>query len=173
MRDGIPVSTLPWTLLDLAASLPQRALERAIAQADIQHLLDLSSLDALVGAHRRRPGAARLRQALRAPAARTRSELEEHLLAICREHHLPIPHTNAHVEGLEVDFLFAAARLVVETDGWAFHRTRRAFERDRERDAALTRAGYTTLRLTHRQLRNPDRTAATVAAALRLASSTA
>jgi very-short-patch-repair endonuclease len=54
--------------------------------------------------------------------------------------------------GLEVDFLFVAQRLVVEVDGYRFHRTPRAFERDRERDAILARAGYRTPRFTYRQV---------------------
>jgi very-short-patch-repair endonuclease len=66
--------------------------------------------------------------------------------------------------GLRVDFLFAAARLVIETDSWTYHRTRRAFERDRERDAILARAGYRTLRFTHRQMTSD---AAGVAAAIK------
>ena len=53
--------------------------------------------------------------------------------------------------------------LAVETDSWTFHRTRRAFERDRERDAILARAGYRTLRFTHRQLtREPAMVAETI-----------
>ena len=52
----------------------------------------------------------------------------------------------------EVDFLFADRRLVAETDGWRHHRSRRSFETDRARDAALASAGYRTLRFTHRQV---------------------
>lgn len=82
------------------------------------------------------------------------------MLALCDEHDLPRPRSRAWVAGLRVDFLFAASRLVVETDGYRYHRTRRAFERDRERDA---RAGYRTLRFTHRQLtREPAMVAATL-----------
>jgi very-short-patch-repair endonuclease len=165
-KDGIPVTTPERTILDLAATLPKRALERAIDQAEIQRLLDPASLDALVRAHAGRPGTAKLKAALMAPQALTRSELEERMLAICREHALPAPQVNTSVAGHEVDFLFAEARLVVETDGWAYHRTRRAFDRDRERDAALTRARYVTLRLSDRQLRRGDVVAATLRAAL-------
>jgi very-short-patch-repair endonuclease len=74
------------------------------------------------------------------------------MLALCEEYGLERPKPQAWVAGLRVDFLFAASRLVVETDGYRYHRTRRAFERDRERDAILARAGYRTLRFTHRQL---------------------
>jgi very-short-patch-repair endonuclease len=56
----------------------------------------------------------------------------------------------------------------VETDSWTHHRSRAAFENDRARDALHTRAGYRTLRFTHRQLADdPAAVAATVAAALR------
>ena len=165
-KDGIGVTTPAQTVLDLAATLPQRALERAIDQAEIQHL-DLSSLDALISAHPRRPGATRLRRALEEPATLTRSELEEQMLAICRAHDLPAPRTNATVDRLEVDFLFPDARLVVETDGWTYHRTRHAFERERQRHAQLARAGLRVLRFSERQLRSPAAVAATVRAALR------
>ena len=50
------------------------------------------------------------------------------------------------------DFVFDLHRVVVETDGYRYHGTRRAFERDRDRDAVLTRAGYRALRFSHRQV---------------------
>jgi very-short-patch-repair endonuclease len=85
------------------------------------------------------------------------------MLALCNAHGLERPQPRAWVAGLRVDFLFAAGRLVVETDGYRYHRTRRASERDRERDAILARAGYRTLRFTHRQLtRDPTTVAATI-----------
>ena len=85
------------------------------------------------------------------------------MLALCRRPELERTDPRAWVAGLEVDFLFAASRLVVETDGYRYHRTRRAFERDRERDAILARAGYRTLRFTHRQLtREPAMVAETI-----------
>ncbi|HEX2102734.1 MAG TPA: DUF559 domain-containing protein [Solirubrobacteraceae bacterium] len=74
---------------------------------------------------------------------------------------------NHWVAGLEVDFLFEACRVVVETDGWVHHRTPTAFERDRQRDAALARAGHRVLRFTCRQVTDdPATVAATIAAAL-------
>jgi len=56
------------------------------------------------------------------------------------------------VAGLEVDAVWPQWRLVAELDGYAFHGTRAAFERDRERDARLQLAGYRVLRFTHRKL---------------------
>ena len=78
------------------------------------------------------------------------------------EHKLPRPLSNHTLDapdhpGLEADFYFPAHRLVVETDGWATHQTKQAFEADRAKDAALTAAGYRVMRFTWRQLRDdPD-----------------
>jgi very-short-patch-repair endonuclease/predicted transcriptional regulator of viral defense system len=165
---GIPVTTPARTLLDLASSLPRRALERALDEAEILELFDLRQLTNMIDAHRGQRGAGALAAALgdhRAGTTVTRSALEEAFLALCAAHALERPQTNVRVCGLEVDFLFAAQRLVVEADSWRFHRTRRAFERDRQRDAILARAGYRTLRFTHRQMtQRPGEVAATIGA---------
>jgi very-short-patch-repair endonuclease len=164
------VTTPARTLLDLAATLRERELHRALDQAEVRELTDYRALAATAGAHAGHRGAAKLERALAehyAGTTLTRSELEERFLALCRAHGLPRPAVNAHVGTLEVDFLFPRARVVVETDGWRFHGHRAAFERDRRRDAELTRAGYRALRFTHRQIvTEPGAVAATVAAAL-------
>ena len=82
----------------------------------------------------------------------TRSEAERKLLALIREAQLPAPRTNVRVAGHEVDMYWPSQHLVVEFDGWSTHGSRRAFERDRRRDADLLLAGERVLRVTHRQL---------------------
>jgi len=77
-----------------------------------------------------------------------RSPLEDAFLAICPTQ----PVVNGTIEGFEVDFHWADARLIVETDGHEHHGTRAAFERDRARDQVLTAAGWTVLRFTYRQV---------------------
>jgi very-short-patch-repair endonuclease len=167
-RRGVPTTTLPRTIADLADVLSEGELARAVHQAEIAHALDAESLArAARGANGRR-GAGRLARAMAAGPDRTRSELERRLLALCDEHGLPRPEVNETVAGLEADFVWRGERVVAETDGWAYHGTRRAFERDRERDQALTRAGYRPLRFTHRQVvESPAAVAATLRAALR------
>jgi len=101
----------------------------------------------------------------------TESELEELLLAICRTAGLPTPEVNVWVpvpgEQFKVDSLWRRERLIVETDGRDVHTTRRAFERDRERDQRLMLAGWRVVRFTWRQLtREPERVAATLRALL-------
>ena len=83
---------------------------------------------------------------------RTRSELEQAMLRICRRHRLPRPEVNLRIDRFEVDFLWPVQRLVVEVDGWQAHRTRSAFEADRARDARLALLGYEVIRFTWRQL---------------------
>jgi very-short-patch-repair endonuclease/predicted transcriptional regulator of viral defense system len=164
---AIAVTTPTRTLLDLAATLPRRALEKALDQAEIRQLFDLTALDAIARAHARHHGTARLQDALashRAGTTLTRSELEERFLALCERHYIPRPRVNHRIADLEVDFHFPAHRLVVEVDGYRYHHTRTAFERDRHRDAILAQAGYRVLRFSHRQV---TREPAQVAAALR------
>jgi very-short-patch-repair endonuclease len=165
-HQAIPVTTPARTLLDLASSLPRRALERALDQAEILELFDLQALERVVDAHQGRRGARVLAVALgehHAGTTVTRSALEEAFLALCAAHALERPQVNVRVCNLEVDFYFASKRLVVEVDGYRYHRTRRAFERDRERDAILAAAGNRTLRFTHRQVtRRPREVAAAI-----------
>jgi predicted transcriptional regulator of viral defense system len=167
IHQGIRVTTPARTLLDLAAQLPRRALERALDEAEVRELFDLTALNAVVRAHPSERGAARLAEALtqhRAGTTLTKTTLEELMLSICDRHGLPRPLVNTWIEGLEVDFHWPAQRLVVEADSYRYHHTRRAFERDRERDAILARAGYRALRFSDRQLAHEP---ATVAATIR------
>ena len=78
----------------------------------------------------------------------TRSELERKLCAALRAAGLPRPLVNRRLGPYRPDFLWPAHRLVVETDGWAGHGHRVAFEDDRKRDAWLQAAGYKVLRFT-------------------------
>jgi very-short-patch-repair endonuclease/predicted transcriptional regulator of viral defense system len=168
---GIPVTSPARTILDLAGVLRDaRALERVLDRAEILRLTDVRQLDEVSADRRAHRGASRLQRALamHTPGTTlTRSELEERILALCRERGLPRPRVNDFVAGLEVDFLFAERCVVVEADSWTYHRSRTAFERDRERDATLALAGYRVLRFTHRQMTNePATVAAAISAAL-------
>ena len=153
--NGIPVTTVPRTLLDLAATLDQRQLERAINEAEIQQLWDKLSLDDLLYRYHRRQGTRNLRAALRKRregATATKSDLEELFIRFADRTGLPRPETNTHIEGLEVDCVWRAQRVVIEVDSWEFHRTRAAFERDREKSRVLQAAGWRCVPVTYLQL---------------------
>ncbi len=96
----------------------------------------------------------------------TRSDAERKLLRLVSQAGLPRPETNARVAGYEVDFLWRDHRLVVEVDGYAFHGHRLAFERDRDKQQALTARGFRVSRITARQLDRPYRAIALLAQAL-------
>ncbi len=156
---GLRVTAPARTLLDLAVRQPPPVVARALAAALRAGILDQGELDAQVTASPGRPGIKLLRHLTqqRGAPAFTRSEAEARFLSLVRKARLPEPATNVEVERMEVDFLWWQARLVVEVDGFAFHSTRSAFERDRRRDLLLSAAGYHVLRVTWRQLeREPE-----------------
>jgi hypothetical protein len=178
--DRIPCTTVARTLLDLAAVVDRRALERAHEQAEILGVLGASAVEDLLRRSDGRRGAGALRAIVaeaRPGDSLTRSELEERFLAICNAAGVPRPRINAWVpldggEGVEVDFMWPAERLIVETDGHRVHGTREAFERDRRRDRRLLLAGWRVARFTWRQLvRERDEVVATIRALLAAASS--
>jgi very-short-patch-repair endonuclease len=153
-RHGIPVTSPSRTLLDLATRLGRRDLAKAVEQAEIFGLVSVASLNEQFSRYPRHRGARLLRETIRATdaPAMTRSEAERRLLELVRAALLPSPEVNRRLHGHEVDFVWIAQRLVVEVDGYAFHSSRSAFERDRRRDADLIGAGYRVIRLTWRQL---------------------
>jgi very-short-patch-repair endonuclease len=138
LRRGIPVTTPVRTVADLrtAISLGRSGaisggeLRKAIRQANVIGL-PLADDDA---------------------AERTRSDLERDFLAICRRHRIPRPEVNVLIGSCLVDFLWREERLVVETDGYRYHRGRDVFQDDRGRELRLMRLGYGVLRLSEAQI---------------------
>jgi very-short-patch-repair endonuclease len=174
--DGIPTTTASRTLLDLAAGLDRRRLEKDLDQAEILELFDLNAIHEQLERNPTARGAPNLKALLAQhhPATTvTRSELEERFLALIRRAGLPVPELNTHIvlpdyaPAIEADFAWRAERLVVELDGHRTHGTRWAFERDRYRDQRLTAAGWRVVRITWRQLTTEgDRIAALIGSML-------
>jgi very-short-patch-repair endonuclease len=168
---GIPVTSPGRTLVDLAAVLPTRDLEEAVARAARNGLVTLDALAALVDRHRGLPGIGTLAEVLGRDGgpAFTRSELERRFVDQVRRFGLPSPRFNVEVAGYEVDCWFAAERLVVELDGRAYHRSWRSQKNDRRRDRDLAGQGIQVVRVTWDELaREPDKTMAGVIQALAL-----
>jgi very-short-patch-repair endonuclease len=158
---GIPTTSPARTLLDLATQLDDRDLSRAVDEARVNRLASDRSLDEQFSRYPHHRGTAALRRALGEEPALTRSEAERRLLELIRKARLPPPQSNTRVCGYEVDLLWPDHRLIVEVDGYAFHSSRAAFERDRRRDAELQSHGYRVLRVTWRQI--TDETAELIA----------
>jgi len=165
-RFGIPLTSPARTLLDLAATSTNE-LEQALAEGYAKHLVRRTELTALLANHPRHRGARRLRALTETGPALTRSEAERRFLALIRKAQLPRPEVNVRLGPYLLDFLWRRQRLVVEVDGFAFHSSRDAFERDRKRDADLVAHGFRVIRITWRQLvREPEALLARLAQAL-------
>jgi hypothetical protein len=152
--DGIACTSVARTLLDLADVVNRRGVERAVDQADVLRVFDLRAVEEVLSRAAGRRGVGVLRRVLAEydRPALTDRELEERFLAICRAAGLPKPEVNSWIQledgAVKADFLWRAERLVVETDGWEAHGTRRAFENDRRRDRRLRLAGWEPVRFT-------------------------
>jgi very-short-patch-repair endonuclease/predicted transcriptional regulator of viral defense system len=145
VHTGIPVTTPTRTIIDLARTLEDRALDHIVDLADQRGLVDFDTL--------RKANSASLQAVLSAyDSAPTRSEMEKRFLKLCDDHGIPRPQTNSRVEGLEVDFVWRERRLVVEVDGYRYHRSPARFEWDREKDVTLETKGWRVMRFTWRQI---------------------
>jgi len=138
-RLGIPVTTPAQTIADLKGVIPMPQWRRAIRQADARGW---------------RIGPEKTHEP-------TRSELEHLFLQLCERHRLPTPEINVRVGRYEVDFLWRSQQLIVETDGYRYHRGAQAFEDDHARDLDLHSRGYEVRRFTYHQVTEDPRRVAT------------
>jgi very-short-patch-repair endonuclease len=142
-RHGIPVTTPERTVADLRRTAAPAEARRAIRQAEVLGLpLGEEAGD------------------------RTRSELERIFLRLCRRYDLPSPEVNARVGARVADFLWRDQRLIVETDGYRYHRGRAAFEDDRARDLELRALGFEVVRLSYKQVAEETERVASILQAL-------
>ncbi len=168
-KDGIPITSAARTVLDFASQATADEYERAIGEAYALELVTRDELRAAIERSPYRPGVGRVHAELdREGGPRwTQSEAERRMLRLISEARLPVPKTQEWIAGWPTDFAWLEQRLIVEVDGYKFHRSRRAFERDRKRDAAHVLAGYRVIRVTWRQLtEEPLAVAVTIARAL-------
>jgi very-short-patch-repair endonuclease len=153
---GIPLTSPARTICDLAGAGPSHEAEQALEEGRVRRLVTDRQLHQVIEHAPTRTGSAFIRALLAGEngAGYTRSKAERTMRALVREAELPQPLVNAELHGFLVDFLWPDERLIVEVDGYEFHRDRAAFERDRRRDQILTAAGYRVIRVTWRQLRD-------------------
>lgn len=147
LHDGVPVTTIAHTLLDLAATQDLRLVRRALAQLDFRRALDIASIEAVCG--RGRTGSRELRLALathQPQLAHANGALEEQFLMWCERWELPLPRMNARVHGILVDAYWPEHRLVVELDGRANHSTPAQLRRDKRNDLTLRSHGLRVIR---------------------------
>lgn len=170
--DGIPVTSPLRTVLDLAAVLSRRELERVLHELAVRGLTDRMSLWDLLERYPRRRGTALLRELLLSsqPEGITRNDFEEAFVALLDREGLPRPRLNADLalrgRFVEIDCLWEEQRVALELDSRGVHATPRNFESDRQRDRILLAEGWRTMRVTWRQLRDEPQE---IAADLRMA----
>src|SRR4051794_8684632 len=141
-HDGIPVTTIARTLVDLTDTLTTHQLANVIHEAAFRNRFNRqATLAAMTRANGRR-NLNRLAEALKAEGAGTRSHAEDRFLELIAD--LPQPKVNTKIAGLEVDFAYDD--LMIEIDGPGHNRPRTRRE-DAARDAALRRAGYEVIRI--------------------------
>jgi very-short-patch-repair endonuclease len=144
---GIPVTTVPRTLVDLAAVLSLDALARACHEAGVKHGTTPAQVEA--AKRPRTPGAAKLRAVLHGDAPVTLSELERVFQRRLREAGLPRPQTNKPAHGRRVDCRWPEHRLTVELDSYRYHHSRHAWEQDRRREREARARGDEFRRYTY------------------------
>jgi very-short-patch-repair endonuclease len=155
--DGIPVTSLAWTVVDYAAIANQRQVRLVLEALERRRIYIGRELDELLDRTPNRKGVKTLRKAtaeITGPAPWLQSELEEAFRELIRASDLPEHEANVLVEGELVDALWRHERVIVELDGFTFHKSRAQFEADRRRDAKLTVAGYRVLRITQQRVQN-------------------
>lgn len=154
VRYGIPVTQPVRTFLDLANVTGPKTVERAINEADKRDVIDADALRQALDDYPGQPGIRPLRRILDEHTFRlSDDELERLFRPIATSAGLPVPLTKHMVDEFEVDFFWPELGLVVETDGWRYHRTPSAQTRDALRFQAHTAAGLTPLRFSHHQVK--------------------
>jgi very-short-patch-repair endonuclease len=160
VEEGIPVTSVPRTIFDLAATEPEDVVKSLLREMEFRELRDPLSLWDLV---ERYPGRRGIRKVITAlerlkdePGGERKSRLEERFDPFCRKHRLPPPCFNDWIEAggkrYQVDCHWPGTSQIVELDGWQGHKSRTAFREDRARDRRLRVAGYSVTHLTWNQL---------------------
>jgi hypothetical protein len=133
-RHGIPITTVPRTLVDLASALSLDDLARACHEAGVLHGTTPGQVEAVLKHRPNAPGAKNLRKVMHGDVHVTLSALERRFLERLTQANLPLPITNKPVGGRRVDCRWPEHRLTVELDSYRYHSSRHAWELDRRRE---------------------------------------
>ena len=157
---GIPITSPPRTLLDLAAhGVSQRALARAVREAIRLELTSIDELADCVGRHLGRRGTRRVAAVIARysglPLERARSGAEVRAMEILRDARRALPDLNRRIAGEEADLSWPRERVIIEIDGKPFHLD--AGE-DARKEARWRAAGWDVRRLFSDEVyERPDR----------------
>jgi hypothetical protein len=154
---GIRVTTPARTLIDMSPRLKDRALKRAVNNALNSMWLSEDQLAETLARHPTAPGSKRIAALIGVTGTPTRSGWEDEFPKFCADHGLPAPIMGEPLHGYILDALFPVEKVIVELDGWEFHKSKIAFEDDRERDAEMLAHGYVTVRMTWERIHGRPR----------------
>jgi hypothetical protein len=147
---GVPITRTAYTLLELAADLDRRELERALDEALTLELTTLRELSAVIASNPHSRGVATLEELTheRLVANPTRSVAQEKLLALIRAAGLPVPEGDANIGGgFTADFFWRGAKVASEYDSKKWHKSRSAVKRDKRKDAYCEDHGIELVRV--------------------------
>ena len=146
---GIPITTVPFTLIALAAKLPSAELARACHEAGVRYGTTPRQVEDTLLRRPNAPGTRQLRAVLHGDVRVTLSKLEDRFVHLLEEHDLPLPETNRPAGAHRVDCRWPTHRLTVELDSYRYHRSRHAWEQDRRRERAAHARGDDHRRYTY------------------------
>jgi very-short-patch-repair endonuclease len=146
---GIPITTVPFTLVALAAQLNADTLARACHEAGVRHGTTPRQVEEVLLRRPNAPGTRQLRAVLHGDVRVTLSKLEQRFLELLRDHGLPLPRTNRKAGARRVDCRWPAQRLTIELDGYRYHHSRHAWEQDRRREREARARGDEFRRYTY------------------------
>jgi predicted transcriptional regulator of viral defense system len=145
---GIRVTTPARTLIDMSPRLEDRAFKRAVNNALHSPWMTRDQLAETLARHPNLAATKRIAKLIGQEGTPTRSGWEDEFPKFCADHGLPAPIMGQPLHGYILDALFPVEKVIVELDGWEFHKDKIAFEDDRERDAEMLAHGYVTVRMT-------------------------
>jgi hypothetical protein len=131
---GIPITTVPFTLIALAAQLSAEDLARACHEAGVRYDTTPRQVDEVLARRPNAPGTRQLRAVLNGDTKVTLSKLEQRFLALLEDEGIALPQTNRPAGTRRVDCRWLSHRLSVELDSYRYHRSRHAWEQDRRRE---------------------------------------
>lgn len=173
MVDGIPVTSVPRTALDVAARVRRISVQRLLQRSEELALFDLPDFESVLARNKGHRGMKPLRRemAIYEPPPFTRSRLEERFFSLVLEYGLPRPATNYVEAGYELDVYWPELRFAVELEVYETHGSRLSFEEDPVRHEELKLAGVELIWVTGPRLdREPDRVMERVARLLEMRS---
>jgi hypothetical protein len=151
-RNGIPISSLPRMLIEVAPTASMAELDHLITMAARRQILDPIAVEAAFERHARRPGVKKVKEAFAAyrPRPDRKSDLEREFdEELDTRPQIPQPtHRNMIMFGWELDCYWSDHGLVVELDGRPYHVAARDAEKDKYKDGKLLIRGIRTLRIT-------------------------